>query len=187
MNRPRPSPRSGFTLVELLMGLALSSMLLAAILSSYLFLGRSLTRLALQQELERQSRGTLVRLAADLRLTQSVTSATDTALALTVPAGTVTYTYNGSTKTLTRTASFGASPTLVLLTGCTAFDFNYFTTADGAPTDQLTPAVFVPLSIKQVEAGFTLAAGTANAGTATKLQAASGRIILRNRQLPTGP
>jgi prepilin-type N-terminal cleavage/methylation domain-containing protein len=202
MNRPRPSARRGFTLVELIIGMTLSAMLMLAVLSAYVFLGRNLTRLALQQEQERQSRGTLARLTADLRLTQSVSSATNDALALTLPAGTVTYTYNSTTKTLTRTASFGASPTLVLLGSpasvalgspapgaivCTVFAFNYFTTKDGAPTDQVTPANYVPLSIKQVAVSFTLEAGTiGGTGASVTFKTASGRFILRNRQLPTG-
>jgi prepilin-type N-terminal cleavage/methylation domain-containing protein len=204
MIRPRPSARGAFTLVELLIGMALSSMLMLAVLSSYVFLGRALTRLALQQELERQSRGTIARLTADISMAQSVTSANDTTLALTLPAGTVTYTYNSTTKTLTRTASFGASPTLVLLGSpasvalgspapgaivCTVFAFNYFTTADRvlSPTDtKPTQWTDAPISIKQIEAGFTIAAGTSFVGTYTTLRTASGRFALRNRQLPTG-
>jgi len=50
------SASNGFTLVELLIGASLSAAVLAAVLSSYVFLGRQLGRLANQQTLETQAR-----------------------------------------------------------------------------------------------------------------------------------
>ena len=46
---------AGFTLVEVLIGSTLAATILLAVISSYLFLGRNLTRLATQQTLVRTS------------------------------------------------------------------------------------------------------------------------------------
>ena len=181
MTTRRASP--GFTLAELIVGLTLSSMLLLAILSSYLFLGRNLTRLGINQELEKQSRRALSYLAFDLRMTRSVSSATSTALTLVRPEGTVTYNYSGGS--LTRTASFGITPALVLFSNGQSFAFSYYTTGGGSPASQVTGQV-VPLSVKQVDVAFSLAEGLRDSGTRTAFRAASARFILRNRLLPDG-
>lgn len=63
----------GFTLVELLIGATLAAALMAAVLSSYLFLGRQLTRLAHQQTLETQARRTLGLFTQDVQRATGVT------------------------------------------------------------------------------------------------------------------
>lgn len=98
----------GFTLVELLIGASLSAAVLAAVLSSYIFLGRQLARLANQQTLETQAR------LAIGTFTQDVQNATGLVVISTTPASpaanrvdltvrdstgttnTITYYYNSS-------------------------------------------------------------------------------------------
>ncbi|MFZ5497148.1 MAG: prepilin-type N-terminal cleavage/methylation domain-containing protein [Verrucomicrobiota bacterium] len=112
-------PSAAFTLVELLIGAALSAAVLAAVLSSYLYLGRNLTRLANQQALETQSRRALgyftqdVQRASGIDTTQPLNASR---VSLTVPTATgsttVTYYYNAD---LTDTATVTINGTNVTM------------------------------------------------------------------------
>lgn len=73
---------AGFTLVELIVATGLSLMIMAAILSSYVFLGRNFTRsLGLtgtnQPTLENQSRRTLAYFAQDVRMASGLVTTLD--------------------------------------------------------------------------------------------------------------
>jgi len=95
-----------FTLVELLIGAALSATVMVAVLSSYIYLGRQLGRLAHQQTLETQARLAIGQLTRDVQtasglttITTSPTSPAANRLDLIVPTATgttelVTYYYN---------------------------------------------------------------------------------------------
>jgi Tfp pilus assembly protein PilW len=103
-----PSPVSrrsaAFTLVELLIGAALSAAVLAAVLSSYLYLSRQLARLAHQQTLETEGRRALGYFTQDIQRASGVDTTQTVAanrVALTVPSAagtnhTITYYYNAS-------------------------------------------------------------------------------------------
>ena len=185
-----PHSSRGFTLVELLIGSTLAAIVMSAVLSSYVFLGRNLTRTANYQTLEAKGREALTYLRRDFALAQAVktgTTPTATSVTLVLPAGEVTYAYSAST--LTRTANFGANPSLTLLTNdfctCTAFAFQYYTTTGGVPLDQNTATTYVPLSIKQIQAGFTIQTpSTHSVSTRAIYQAVSSRFLLRNKPLP---
>jgi hypothetical protein len=105
MKRPGAKSLAGFTLVEVLVGAALSAAVMAAVLSSYIYMGRGLGRLANQQTLEAEGRRTLALFERDVRMASSLvtvsTSPTSPAanrVDLTVPtaSGTniITYYYN---------------------------------------------------------------------------------------------
>ena len=111
----------GFTLVELLIGASLSAAVLAAVLSSYIFLGRQFARLANQQALETQARRAIGFFTQDVQratglVIVSTTPASPAAnrLDLTVPTttgiSTVTYYFNSS---LTAPTSVTISSTTV--------------------------------------------------------------------------
>ncbi len=98
---------AAFTLVEILVGATLSAAVMAAVLSSYIYMGRGLGRLANQQTLEMEGRRTLALFARDARLASNlVTISTPAAYSspaanrvdLTVPTAsgtnTITYYYN---------------------------------------------------------------------------------------------
>lgn len=102
----RPPSVRGFTLVELLIGASLSAAVLAAVLSSYVFLGRQLGRLANQQTLETQARLAIGTFTQDVQqatglvtISTSPTSPAANRVDLTVPTttgttNTITYYYN---------------------------------------------------------------------------------------------
>jgi type II secretory pathway component PulJ len=210
MIAPRHGTRAGFTLVELLIGATLSAMVMAGVLSSYIFIGRSLARLANQQTLETEGRRTLTNFARDVRMASSLatvsttpTSPSASRIDLVVPAGsvthTVTYYYNSTSSaasvtvngtsvsmpanSLTRCLYNGASVTsLTLLRNITAsgLTIRYFDAADS----EYTGYTDYLTGIKQVSLEFSTQAGTSSNGTQTKVyQVASSRLLLRNRGL----
>lgn len=188
-------PRSrGFSLPEVLIATALGAIIMSAMLSSFVFIGRNLARLASYQALESEARKALAYLRQDLALARAVkngTSPTSQTVTLVLPAGEVTYTYDSSARRLRRQASFGGNTDFALLGGsaceCTSFAFDYFTTSDGAPTDQVASTTLVPFSIKQIGVGFVVETPpAASAETRTRFEATSARFILRNRALTDG-
>jgi type II secretory pathway pseudopilin PulG len=192
--KTRSARLPAFTLVEVLVSVSLASVVLAAVLSSYVFLGRNLVRLANYQALETKAREALAYLQRDVALASSVksgTTPTANSVTLVLPTGEVTYSFDGSTGTLRRQAATGPSPDFLLLQGdrcrCSAFAFDYLTTTAVAPVSQLDPSRNVPYSIKQIVVRFDLETpGGQSVGTRTTYSAVSGRFLLRNKQAPAG-
>lgn len=206
MNRFPTKAHAGFTLVELLVGMALSAAVLLAVLSSYLFLGRGLVRLVNQQNLETESRRTLAHFTEDVRKavdidTTVALSASRVALVLPTASGTnvVTYYYNstsGSTSvtvngtsvsmtanSLTRCLYNGSTVTSVTLLknivpgGLT---LRYF---DSAGNEYSSYTDYLP-GIKQLAIEFGTQSGIADSGTLTPItRGSSSRLALRNRAI----
>ncbi|MBC7369104.1 MAG: prepilin-type N-terminal cleavage/methylation domain-containing protein [Undibacterium sp.] len=180
---PRPRHNRGFTLVEALVASTLSAMLMLAILSSYIFLGRNLTRLANLQIVEAKSRIALGLLARDFQRASAVGSATSAGVTLTVPGGTVTYTYTYPTLTRVSTVASDSFANADLFGGdCTAFSFSYYSTTGATALS----GTVVPLSVKRIGVSFTVEGGTTAVGTWVSRQTVSSRVLLRNKALPTG-
>jgi Tfp pilus assembly protein PilW len=94
---------AGFTLVEVLVGATLSAAVMAAVLSSYIYMARGLGRLANQQTLEMEGRRTLALFSQDARSASDLADTANlsaTRVALTVPTAsgtnTITYYYNNT-------------------------------------------------------------------------------------------
>lgn len=103
MNALSQKKNVGFTLVEVLVGATLSAAVMAAVLSSYIYMGRGLGRLANQQTLEMEGRRTLALFARDVRMASNLTDTANlsaTRVSLTVPTAsgtnTITYFYNNT-------------------------------------------------------------------------------------------
>jgi prepilin-type N-terminal cleavage/methylation domain-containing protein len=184
-----PDSNRAFTLVELLVALSLATVVMLAMFSSYLFLGRNLTRLSYQHILEQQSRTILTTFTADVRNTKSVSAATSGGVTLNLIDGsTVAYAYasNILTRNGVRLVKDIAGPNNQVTVAMTNFTLNCYTTTDGL----LSMPVASTMSIKQIEISFILQAGVAGLqdqqGTLTQYRIASGRIPFVNRQLPDG-
>ena len=172
---------AGFTLVELMVGLALALMVLAAVTSSYLFMGRNLSRLVNQQTLETQSRLMLQHFLQDVRMASSVTSPSATGFTLTVPTSTgtttVVYAYDSSAKTLTRTPASGNAR--VLLQNLQSLSFTFYDA--GTTVTNYVDSVAIA-SIRQVSYAFTAQIGSSANGTLTPLfQGASPKVLMHNK------
>lgn len=185
MTRTLRHTRAGFTLVELLIGATLSAAIMAAVLSSYIYMGRQLARLANQQTLETEGRRTLSNFRRDVRMASGVSgtpSATSVTLSLPTSTGstTVAYSYDSSAGTLTRTPASGTAQILLRNITTSGLTIRYYDTSNNeytAYTDYLP-------GIKQVALEFSTQLGTASNGTQTKVYSlASNRLIIRNRTL----
>jgi prepilin-type N-terminal cleavage/methylation domain-containing protein len=192
--KPGSARSRAFTLVEVLVSMSLSAAILAAVLSSYVFLGRNLVRLGNYQALETKSREALGYLQRDLGAAQSVKTGTTpsaSSLTLVLPTGEVTYTYDSAAGSLRRQAAAGPNGEFVLLKNdrctCPTFAFDYQTTSGGAPTSQLDPASNVPYGVKQILVRFVLETPGSQAWeTRTAYPAVSARFLLRNKQAASG-
>jgi Tfp pilus assembly protein PilW len=191
LREPALSTSKGFTLVELLIGATLSAAVMAAVFSSYIYLGRSLARLANQQTLETEARRALGHFAQDVEQAAGI-SGTPSASTVTlkIPAGasgttTVTYAFTNDANnngTLTRTPASG--PAVVLLRNIlnNGLTLRYYDSASTEYPNAAWPAGYYLESIKQLSLEFSTQTGSAPNGTRTFVQqTASGRLILRNR------
>lgn len=186
----------GFTLTEVLVSTMIAGIIMAALLSSFLFIGRNLTRQANYQILEAKGREALTYLRRDFALAQSVKSGTTPSgntvtLVMNSTGGEVTYTYDSMLKNLQRHANFGANPDIELLfnNNCeiVSFGFSYHTTTGSSPTGQISTGSYMPFSIKQVQATFTLQTPSREAPeTRATYSCVSSRFLLRNRQFADG-
>jgi prepilin-type N-terminal cleavage/methylation domain-containing protein len=194
----------GFTLVELLIGMALALMVMTAMLSTYTYLGRSLARLVNQQTLETESRRALAYFAQDVRMASGISGTPSaTRVDLNVPTGsgsnTITYYYNDSSadtpvtlngnnvtmvaNSLTRCVYDGTTVTSLTLcrniTG-SGLTFTYYDSSGSSYTGYTD---YLP-GIKQISLSFSCQKGNSFNGTQTPVQpVASARLILRNHPL----
>jgi Tfp pilus assembly protein PilW len=146
--KPSATTDSGYTLVELMIGMSLWIIVITVTLVAWMFIGRNFRRMQNSQYLEAHARSTFQIFGNDVSTATKVTAATATGLTLTVPAGSVSYTYSSANGTLTRTDTTGTNT--VLISDLTAFSFNYFSTTG-------TTAISSPSmpSIKKIELAFS--------------------------------
>ncbi|MCW5548028.1 MAG: prepilin-type N-terminal cleavage/methylation domain-containing protein [Opitutaceae bacterium] len=175
------SRSAGFTISELLVGITLSGLVMAAVLSSYVYLGRNFARLMNQQTLESEGRRTVQTFARDVRMAEGFSGTpTATQLTLVLPAGNVTYAYDNTNRRLTRTPAGGSALVLLRNTTDNGCSFLYY---DIASREYSNPAQFTP-GIKQVALSFTTQTGVAANFTRTGVYTgATQRLLLRNKGL----
>ena len=173
-------PRGAFTLVEVMIGATLSSFVLAAVLSTFLFMGRSGANLSNYSDMETQARKALEIFAEDVRQASAITWTSSTYVTLTVNSAAIAFTYDSSTSTFYRRTSSG---TQTLITGITAgtFAFKAYNVAGTemalATAANLTAA---GTSTKQLQISLEASRTTRTVATATNL-VLSARYILRNK------
>jgi prepilin-type N-terminal cleavage/methylation domain-containing protein len=179
----RPARRGGFTLVEILVATSVSAIVMAGLLSAYLFLGRNLKRLTYYHAQESDGRRTIQQFSQDVSSAILLTTASSTTIALTKPISTgnstVTYTWNGTAGgNFTRTQDSG--PAVTMLKYVTSLSMTFY---DGSGN---TPSGMQPYDVKNVELVFATVrpspATVGAAGTITPYTSATSRILLRNRQ-----
>lgn len=173
--------------------MSIAVMLIAAILSSYTFLGRNLVRYANYEDLTTENRRALQFFAADVHAATDVSSFSPSQLTLEMPyvhpdysvsTYTVTYTYDANAATLVRSVSGNAPPgvttnSITLLTGVSNLSFDYLDMQGQSVTSSGSP-----FRIKQIVlSDYTLSAGKAILGTQSTLDSTSTRYVLRSKHL----
>lgn len=171
---------AGFTLVEVLVSASLASFILAGVLSTFLFLGRSGANLQNYSDMEAQARKGLEIFAEDVRQASAITWNSSTNVTLIVNSTAVNYAYNGGTRIFSRTLG---GTTTALITGVTAgtFAFKAFNVAGTemplATAANLTAATS---STKQLQISLE-ASRTSTTVVAATNTVLSARFILRNK------
>jgi prepilin-type N-terminal cleavage/methylation domain-containing protein len=118
--------RRGFTLVEMMVGVAIGCLLLAALATLYVFSMRSFAAMANYSDLNQKSRYASDIVTRDIRSAMSVVSASTTQLVLDEPddtTGKTTYVYDDVNGTLSRTKN---GETKVLLSGVGSLNFTLY-------------------------------------------------------------
>lgn len=172
-----------FTLVELLIGVTLGTMVLAGVLSTFLMLGRSGANIANYSMMETQSRRALEELSQDIRMAKDVKWNSAQSISVLVPdtytsvSGPVTYvwfTYALEANELYRKPGLVASATLKtpLVRRVASCEFKRF--------DRLNNATTNPLSIKRLQLTLVVRRKSQTVSSASNT-ILSASYILRNK------
>lgn len=185
----RPNQR-GFTLVEMMVGATIGAFVLAAILSTFLMLGRNGYNAANYSMMEAEARRALETFSEEARMASDLTWNSSTSVTLTVYASTgtylVTYAYDSSTSGATAQsfyrqtgAASGAGAKTVLVRNVTEFAYRRYKVVNGvdyaASNDIETKQI--QITLRSIRTGITTVA-TTNA-------VLSARVVLRNKAVST--
>ncbi len=180
---PGLKTRRAFTLVEVMIGASLGTIILAGILSMFLFIGRSTANMANYAELESDARSGLEYFAQDTRQASDMTWNSANSISLTVNGATIRYAYNSGTGEFSRTTG---GTTTVIIDGINTFTLSGFmiTGASVNTSDLSTLAKRNTASgvTKQLQIYLKAARNSSTVTTATNT-VLSARYILRNKRV----
>ena len=177
----QPKAALGFTLVEVMIGASLGTMILAGVMSTFLMLGRSGANVANYSMMETESRRALEEFSQDLRMASAITWNSSESITLTVPnnysptLGLVTYSYDSGTKFFSRSpadSNSSSGTSRVLIRKVQVFTYTRF--------DRLNNPTSADLTTKRIQLSMTARANTTTvAGASNVILSAS--YILRNK------
>lgn len=159
---------------------ALSAVILTAVLSSFLFLGRSGATLQNYNDMESQSRQAMEIFAEDVRQASAITWNSENAFTIVVNSANITYDYNSATGNFSRQ---DPSRTRNLITGIAAgsFSFKAFKiTGAELPLASISDRTDASISTKQLQISLTASRSRSTIATTTN-KVLSARFILRNK------
>ncbi|WP_221030623.1 PilW family protein [Actomonas aquatica] len=177
--------RSGLTLVEVMVGASLASFVLAGVVSTFLFLGRSGANISNYSEMETEARGGLELFAQDTRQASDLYWNSASSVRLSVGGSSITYAYNSGDQTFTRTTGSGST---VLVSGVSEFSFTgYMITGTSVALNDLSTAAKRDAAsdvTKQLQVYLKASRSSVTVTTATNT-VLSARYILRNKRVTT--
>ena len=193
--RKKVAQRAGFTLVEVMIAMALSLIVLAGVLSTFLYIVRAGYSTTSYADMENQSRMGLELFARDARMAKNITWNSSTSITLTIPTSssdaTYLYQYNSTAGTFTRTCTSAGTTAETLITGITASSFTlqgYKLTTD--PVTHYPYAVDLSnlsqasVDTKQIQLTLGLGRSVSTVPGASS-NVISARFILRNKHVTT--
>jgi prepilin-type N-terminal cleavage/methylation domain-containing protein len=199
--------RRAFTLVEVMVGAAISSFLLAGVLSTFLFMGRTSANIVNYTTLEETARKALERFSSEVHLAYAVgTAYSSTSVTLSIPDNTpnripanatangaysVRYTFDAANKLLTRSVNGGTpEPFITGIEQVPAVPFfNYYKYVNagtipipGQGYDDAASTNYASnvREIRQIEVTFSIRRQNITVASATN-KVLSARFILRNK------
>lgn len=165
-----------------MIGATLSSFILVAVMSTFLFLGRSGANIQNYNDMEAQARTALELFAEDTRQASSITWNSATEIVLNVSGTTIYYAYDDGTKEFKRTVNAGGTPR-TLVSGITSFSFSaYNITGALLPLTTAAELTAATKSTKQLQISLEAARSTQTVVDATNT-VLSARFILRNKRI----
>jgi len=164
-----------------MIGASLASFILAGVLSTFLFMGRSGTNVQNYNDMEAQARKALEYFAEDTRQASGVTWGSDSnTVTLTVSGASIIYYYDPTTRIFYRRDSAG---TRSLVSGITSFAFSaYNISGNGVALSTAAERTAANGTTKQLQISLEAARSnmTVVAATNTVL---SARFVLRNKKV----
>jgi len=184
---PKSPGAAGFTLVELMIGASLGSFILAGVLSTFLFMGRSGANVQNYNDMESQARNALEIFAQDTRQASGIVWTDANTVVLTVANLSVTYQYNSGAQRFARqevvTSTGVVNSTRVLVTGITSFSFSaYNITGSSVPISTATERTAANGTTKQLQISLEAARNSRTVVAATNT-VLSARFVLRNKRV----
>ncbi len=181
------SRRAGFTLTEVIVASTLTGFVLTGVLSAFLFIGRTGFRASSVSEMENDVRRGLEVFAEDARNARDIHWNSPQSLTLVLPAGPVTYVYDGTPGGDTSSAFYRQEgdatshlPRRVLVRNVAPdFVFQRFKLEQPGVTDNSAAS---DLETKQIQVVLR-AQRTSIATAGVTQQAVSARYILRNKRV----
>ena len=171
------------SLVEVMVGATLASLVLTGVTSTFLFLGRSSANISNYSEMETEARNGLEYFAQDTRQASDLQWNSASSVTLTVNGIPVTYSYSVANATFSRTDS---SSTKVLVDGVSEFAFSgYMITGAAVNTADLSTAAIRDAAsdvTKQLQVYLKASRSSVTVTTATNT-VLSARYILRNKRV----
>lgn len=166
--------RAGFTLTELLISMGISTILLIAIFSSFIFISRSSLATTDYAGMDNEARTALETFAREVRMASNVSNFTNDTVTLTVQnAGstyTVNYTYVPSLGSFYR--AYGTADQKLLVSGIQTFKLSRYTLLQ-APASNDLETKQLQLELRSVRSGPARAVASNNV--------VSARYVLRNK------
>ncbi len=168
----------GFTLVELMISATLGGFILTAVLTTFLFLGRSGANVQNYSDMEAQARRALEFFAQDTRQASAITWNSTTSITLTVDG--VATNYSFASGTFSRQITGG--PVQNLVTGVLSFSFKAYSIT--GTEINLADLAAAGRSTKQLQISLRASRSSRTVATATNT-VLSARFILRNKRVTT--
>ena len=180
----KASRLAAFTLTEVIIGASISSFILAGVLSTFLFLGRSGANVQNYNDMEAQARQALEIFAQDTRQASSINWSSDLDTSLTVDGIIIRYYYDKTARTFYR-RNTNTGQTRALVTGIVQFEFKAYGITGGAlPLTSAAELASASKSTKQLQISLESTRQTKTVAAASNT-VLSARFILRNKRVTT--
>lgn len=180
---------AGFTLVEVMVSAFIGAWILAAVMTTFLFMGRSGANVQNYNDMEVQARNALEFFAEDTRQASGVVWNSTQSVTLTVGTNLVTYAYDSTARTFRRTVvDTVPSPDVttsdrVIVTGITSFAFSaYNISGASVAISDATERTAANGTTKQLQISLEAARTNTTVVAATNT-VLSARFILRNKRV----
>jgi Prokaryotic N-terminal methylation motif len=177
----RRSSNRGYTLLELMLSTGLSAMVLAGVLSTFLFLSRSGATMQNYNEMELQSRRGLEYFAEDVRQASAITWNSNVSVTLTVNSVQVIYAYDSVTRAFTRNHAVEGNKVLITNITPGTFQFRAFKiNTEKLDLDTADQLITASNDTKQLQISLEAFRSRSVLATTTN-KVLSARYILRNK------